>query len=112
MEQAGAKSAAAVAYTAALKRWPQSLPALIGLGNARYAVGNIAGAEEAFRRALKHHPNSLAAQNNLAQTLLEQRRFDEAETTARRALDLATDKPELGAIRETLEEITRRRATP
>lgn len=112
LEQIGAKDTAALAYTTALKRWPQSLPALIGLGNTRHALGNIAGAEEAFRRALKYHPASLAAQNNLAQTLLDQRRFDEAEAAARQALEQATDKPEAETIKQTLEEIIKKRAAP
>lgn len=67
LERAGQNDAAAMAYTAVLRRWPNSLLALIGLGNAEAALGNRTAATAAFRRATELHPQSLAARNNLAE---------------------------------------------
>mgnify|MGYP001594821935 CR=1 FL=1 len=47
---------ATTAYNTALKRWPKSLVAQVGLGNSRYALGDVSGAEEAFRQATQDHP--------------------------------------------------------
>ncbi len=110
LEQAGMKQDAATSYATALKRWPQSLAALMGLGNARYALGDLAGAEDAFRRAVKFHPDSAPAHNNLAQTLADRKRYDEAETTARRAIELGAADPFIEFYRHTLDEILKARA--
>jgi tetratricopeptide (TPR) repeat protein len=66
LERAGRPAAAAEAYTAALRRWPESLGGWIGLGNAEFARGELAAAERAFERALEIHPDSAAARTNLA----------------------------------------------
>src|SRR5262245_10445175 len=55
------------AYVAALGRWPDSLVARIGLGNAAYAQRDLAGADAAYREATRRHPQSADAWNNLAQ---------------------------------------------
>ena len=61
LEQAGKPREAELAYAAALEGWPSSLGAWIGLGNSRYARGDLAGAEAAFREATLRHPSSAAA---------------------------------------------------
>lgn len=61
---------AVAAYTAATRRWPDQPLAWQALANARYAQGDISGAEVALRQALQLSP-SAAAWNNLAQVLLE-----------------------------------------
>lgn len=94
---------AADAYGAALARWPGSLGAAMGLGNSRYALGDLAGAEAAFRAATERHPEAGAAFNNLAQTLADQRRWDEAEAAAQQAVALGGANAAL--FRQTLEEI-------
>jgi tetratricopeptide (TPR) repeat protein len=66
LEQASQPEAAASAYRAALERWPNSLAAWIGLGNAEFARGDLVAAERAFRRAHELHPESEAARRNLA----------------------------------------------
>jgi tetratricopeptide (TPR) repeat protein len=66
LERAGRNDAAALAYRSALKRWPVSLTAWIGLGNAEFAGGDLSAAEQAFRLASELHPRSAAARNNLA----------------------------------------------
>jgi tetratricopeptide (TPR) repeat protein len=96
----------AKAYTAALKRWPKNQTAQLGLGNSRHALGDLAGAEAAFRRATRDHPDSAAAFNNLAQTLAERGRLCEAETMAKRAVALGGPLAE--TAQQTLEAIRAR----
>ncbi len=59
------------AYAAAAARWPRSSLVRIGLGNARYAQGDLAGAERALLDALELDPASVAARQNLAQVRAE-----------------------------------------
>jgi len=96
-------AAAEAAYTAALGRWPASLPAGLGQGNARYAQGDLAGAAQAFAAAATTHPDSAVAHNNLAHVLHRLGRRDAALAAARRAVELAGDG--LPEARRTLEEI-------
>ena len=107
VERAGSREAAAAGYENALSRWPDNLTALMGLGNSRYALGDMVAAEAAFRRATAAHPGAGAAWNNLADTLLRLGRKDDALTAVNRALELGG--PEAGIYRQTLEEI---RAAP
>jgi tetratricopeptide (TPR) repeat protein len=88
LEKAGDPERARSAYIAALKRWPGSLGAQIGAGNTAYSMKDLAQAEAAFRLAIQNHPDSVAALNNLAQTLADQARYEEALTFARRAASL------------------------
>lgn len=93
-ERVAAPAAAATGYRAALERWPDSLVLAMGLGNARYAAGDKAGAEAAFRGAAARH-GSAAAYNNHARVLLELGRRDEARRAAERAVELG------GPLRDT-----------
>lgn len=86
-ERSAAPQAAVTAYAGALERWPDNLTLAIGLGNARYARGDKAGAERAFRAAAERH-RSAAALNNLATVQLELGRRDEARAAAQAAVDL------------------------
>ena len=95
------------AYRAALARWPESLVAQLGLGNSRYALNDLPGAEAAYRAAATAHPDAAVAFNNLAQTLSDQRRWQEAEASAQRALALGG--PHVDTYRATLEEIRAKR---
>jgi len=104
LEQAGRHDAAAVAYGAVLERWPDSVAALIGLGNARYAAGQLAGAEAAFRTAVSFHPEEAAAWNNLAHVLAERGELAEALAAAKRAVDLGGN--DAATYRATLQEIS------
>jgi tetratricopeptide (TPR) repeat protein len=88
LEQIGQRDAARAAYGAALERWPDNLVAFMGLGNTSYAAGDLKAAEMAFRRATLAHPEAAAAHNNLAQTLAELGRYDEAAMEARTAVGL------------------------
>lgn len=107
LERLGRNEPAARAYEAALARWPRSLGALLGLGNSRYAAGDLAAAERAYRAAADADPASGAAYNNLAQALADQGRLAEAEAAARRAVALGGPLAE--TFRATLAEIRARR---
>ena len=95
--------AAVEGYQTALSRWPQSLTALMGIGNSLYAMGNLQAAEDAFRNAAEVHPRAGAAFNNLAQVLMEQGRNREALEAAQRAVDLGG--PMRAVYESTLKEI-------
>lgn len=92
-------------YALALARWPGSATAQIGLGNASYAMRDLAGAAAAYLRATFDHPASADAWNNLAQALHELGSRDEALAAARRAVALGGAR--LQSYRETLEGILR-----
>lgn len=105
-EKVGQIDAARVAYGAALARWPDSLGASIGLANMQHAERDYAGAERTLSRAVEAHPDSVPAWNNLAEAYLMQRRYPEALSAARRAVDLGG--PLAPAARATLSEIEAR----
>jgi hypothetical protein len=91
----------ALAYDTALSRWPDNLVARIGLGNSRYALGDMPGAETAYRRVTRDHPDAAVAFNNLAQVLADQGRLLEAEGAARQAVRLG------GPMQEQYEDTLR-----
>jgi Peptidase_C39 like family/Tetratricopeptide repeat len=103
LEQAGRLRAAAAAYAAITKRWPDSLEASIGLGNAAYAAGELEAAENAFRTAVERHPEAAAAWNNLAHILGERGQRAEAMAAAQRAVRLGG--PNAAIYRATLREV-------
>ena len=103
LEKAGHTQRAAIAYDAMLKRWPANLAALMGRGTTAHALGDLTLAEAAFRQASVAHANSAAAYNNLAQTLLDRGKVDEARSTAEHAVRLGG--PLRARAQATLEEI-------
>jgi hypothetical protein len=106
LERIGRWNDTALAYDMALTRWPKSLAARMGLGNSRYALGDLHGAEEAFRQATRDHPDAAVAYNNLALTLADQQRWQEARSAAQRALDIGG--PHAESFRDTLQLIESR----
>lgn len=106
LERIGRWNETVIAYDTALKRWPKSLAARMGLGNSRYALRDLHGAEEAFRQAIRDHPDAAVAYNNLALTLADQQRWGEARVAAQRAVDIGG--PQLQAFRDTLQQIENR----
>lgn len=106
LEQAGGRREARESYRALLGRWPANLVGLFGLGNVEYALGDLAASESAFRRATLAHPQSAPAFNNLAHVLAQQGRLAEAETAARRAVEIGG--PTLAEANKTLEAILAR----
>jgi hypothetical protein len=95
---------AAKAYAVISKRWPESLGAFIGLGNARYALGDLDAAESAFRFASARHPSSPAAWNNLAYVLARQGKKEEAIAAASEAVRLSK-QDEKSIYLKTLDEV-------
>jgi tetratricopeptide (TPR) repeat protein len=108
LERAGRAGDAIAAYDAILERWPANLGALVGSGNARYAMGDLDGAGAAYRAGLEHHPDAAVLWNNLADVLALQGARAEALIAARRAVALGG--PHAGIYRRTLEQIGHRSA--
>lgn len=75
-------------YALAVQRWPANTGLLLGLGNTAYAAGDREAAADAFQRASVMRPDSGAAFNNLAATLMELGRLQEARTAAEKAVAL------------------------
>jgi PAS domain-containing protein len=86
LEEEGKYALAAHAYREILQTDPRSLLAWTNLGNAEMRLGRRASAEEAFRKALELEPESADALNNLAWLLFEEKRIEEAEPLARKAV--------------------------
>jgi predicted Zn-dependent protease len=85
-ERAGNATSARTAYTNFLKRWPDNVTAAVGLANAQYALGALPEAERLLRDAVRRDPGSVIALNNLAQTLSDLGRNDEALPFIERAV--------------------------
>lgn len=103
LERAGQDSAAVTAYETARTKWPASFGAWLGLGNSRYATGDLAGAAAALQEATRLQATAGTAFNNLAQVLWEMGQQDEALTAARQAVALGG--PLLETFRQTLANI-------
>jgi hypothetical protein len=101
IERAERPREAAIAFETAARRWPASLAALVGLANARFALGDLAGAEAALREAAHRHPSEAAVWNNLAQVLDRQGRRGEAVAAATHGVSLGG--PHAAAAATTLE---------
>jgi len=97
LEQAGQPAGAALAWQAAVSEWPGNTTALFGLGNARLALADFAGAEQAYRQLLVVDPALAVARNNLALALAGQRRIDDALAEIEQALSL-NDDPDLDRV--------------
>jgi tetratricopeptide (TPR) repeat protein len=106
MARSGDGDSAAKAYEAALKRWPDNLPAAIGLANQYHAKGALAEASNVLRKTLLRHPKSIIVMNNLAQTLSDQGRHAEALAQIDKASDPAS--PFAGEVKNTRQLILAR----
>ena len=106
MARAGDADAATLAYAAALKRWPDNLPAAIGLANQHHARGAFAEAVAVLRTAQQKHPQSVIVINNLAQALSDQGRHSEALAQIEKASD--PQSPFAAEVRSTRQMIMQR----
>ena len=108
MARSGDAASAATAYATALKRWPDNLPAAIGLANQLHARGALPQAVEVLREAQKRHPQSVIVLNNLAQALSDQGQHEQALAE----IDKATDpqNPFASEVRSTRQLIVQRLA--
>ena len=98
--------AATRAYAAALKRWPDNLPAAIGLANQYHSRGALADAAAVLREARRRHPQSVIVINNLAQTLSDQGRQAEALAQIEKVSD--PNQPFAAEVRATRQLILER----
>jgi predicted Zn-dependent protease len=109
-ERVAAPEQAMQAWTAVRGRWPDNLPAAIGLANALVAQQRLDDAVEVLAQAAERH-DSAAAWNNLAQVQLRRGQREGAADAARRAVAAAarggTDARWLEAARVTLHETMR-----
>ncbi len=103
LEEVGKNDEAAMAYKTALRKWPKSPRAVMGLGNSLYAIGDLDGAEETFRTAVARFPACGDAYNNLAHVLATRTRYDEAMDAARKAIRIGGSNA--STYRETMEQI-------
>ncbi len=103
-EAQGLTEQAAEEYQAALRKRPDDVTALVGLGNLSYQRGEMKYAERYYRKALDRDPNHPVANNNLASVYLTLgKNLAEAERLARRAL--AQESPHKAYFLETLASI-------
>ncbi|HEX8254421.1 MAG TPA: tetratricopeptide repeat protein [Thermoanaerobaculia bacterium] len=93
LENEGKLALAAHSYREILQSDPKSTLAWTNLGNAEMRLGRRAAAEEAFRKALDLDPDAADTLNNLAWMLFEDKRIDEAEPLARRAVSATAPDP-------------------
>ena len=106
MARTGGTEAATKAYAAALKRWPDDLPAAIGLANEYHSHGDFARAVTVLRTAQQRHPQSVIVINNLAQALSDQGRNSEALAVIGKASD--PQGPFAGEVKSTRQLILQR----
>ncbi len=104
MERIGDASAAAAAYRSTLARWPGNEVASIGLANHHYARAELHEAQALLHAALQRQPDSMALLNNLAHTLAQTGRLDEALALIERAMRQPTH-PLAAQVRETQAQI-------
>jgi len=106
MVRSGDGEAATKAYAAALRRWPDNLPAAVGLANQYHASGALTDAVAVLRKAQQRHPQSVIVMNNLAQSLSDQGRHAEALAQIDKASDPQT--PFAAEVRATRQLILQR----
>ena len=93
---------AEVVYRSAAQRWPRQTVFALGVANSRYARGDLAGAESAYREVIAAFPDDPVAYNNLALVLADLKRWKEAERLVGRALEIG------GPLREEFLDTQRR----
>lgn len=99
----GQETVTLAAYQAALRRWPGSKGAQMGVGNSLYVMGALADAAQVFAKLVQHYPEYAPAHNNLAQIYLEQGKLHQAQRLARKAVQLGGRH--LPTYRKTLRDI-------
>lgn len=108
LERAGGVKPANTAYRNFVARWPQDTNGAIGLANTYHSLGELKKAEEVLRKTLEREPDSVIALNNLAQTLSDQNRNEEALPFIERAA--AVGGPYASAVDDTRKAILDRLA--
>ena len=106
MQRVSTARAAQTAFATFLGRWPDNVTASIGLANVHYSLKELKETESVLRRAVERHPDSAVVLNNLAQTVSDQGRDDEALSLIERAV--ALPGPFAAAAAETRDLILKR----
>ncbi|OIO75327.1 MAG: hypothetical protein AUJ57_00270 [Zetaproteobacteria bacterium CG1_02_53_45] len=106
LEQEGFHQAALKSYAAAVKRWPNSFAARMGLGNSQYALGQLDEAQLTYLQASRDFSDAADAFNNLAQTYLDQQRYDLALETIERAIKIDSVAALYRQTRHEIEQAT------
>jgi hypothetical protein len=106
LERTGDARGARVGYSALLVRWPENVNARIGLANTHHALGELAQAEAVLREAARRDPESVVVLNNLAQTLSDLGRHEEALPLIEKAA--AAGGPFASAVQKTRATILER----
>lgn len=91
LEEMGKLYEAQLSYTSVLKKWPKSLPALIGMGNVLYTKKDFKGSVDHLTKASKFHPSSATVRHNLAIALGAEGKLKAANKNALFALKLANE---------------------
>jgi hypothetical protein len=106
LERSGDARNSRLAYQTFLGRWPENTNAAIGLANAHHSLGELKDAEVVLRKAAAAAPDSAVVLNNLAQTLSDLGRDQEALPFADRAV--AAGGPFSAAAQKTRDSIAER----
>jgi hypothetical protein len=106
LERAGDVRSSRIAYRTFLGRWPENVNAAVGLANTHHALGELSEAEMVLRKAAATAPDSVVVLNNLAQTLSDLGRDQEALPFAERAV--AAGGPFVGSAQKTRDSIAAR----
>jgi hypothetical protein len=88
LEALGKYNEAKLSYAAVLKKWPKSLPALIGMGNVLYATKDFKGSVDNLTKAAHFHPLSAVVWHNLAFALGSEGKLKAAKESAQYAVAL------------------------
>lgn len=104
LEQLELLPAADESYQAILKRWPESLGALIGRANIAFTQRRKKDSLGFLLQATKFHPNSSSAWHNLAIAQAELKQRKAARTSAANALRLASPE-EKSQFEKSLKEL-------
>ena len=94
MHDSGESEQAAALFNRVVAVKPDFAPALNGLGNALYKLGDLAGSERALRKAVKLQAGNAQHHNNLANVLKERGNKVEAVACYRKALSCQPDYAE------------------
>jgi len=105
LESVGRTEAAALAYRAAARAWPEEPLPLLGLANLAYASGDLAGAERELRAAVRRAPDDVVVRNNLAIVLLAMGCAGSARYEAEAAARLAVGGVHAAEIAATRREV-------
>ena len=103
LEKLGKLDDAQISYEAVLNKWPQSLPALIGIGNVLYAKKDFQGSVNQLSKATSFHPLSATAWHNLATAQGAAGKVEAARISSKQALSLV-EKNKIGVYQDSLKE--------